>query len=184
MAVQCLGGSPQTQWPALWRAKIVKDRPNVVMILAGRWEVSNRTYDGHWTNIENPTYAAYVQRELRDAVRVASSGGAAVVLLTAPCYDTGEQPDGEPWPEDSRARLDVYNGIVREVAASTPDTSLLNFNGMACPDGRYEEYLDGQQVRLSDGIHFTFTGGDVFASRIWPFIEQLGRHQMAGAAGG
>ncbi len=179
MAVQCLGAPAQTQWPALWKADIAKDDPNVVMILAGRWEVSNRTYDGHWTNIEDPTYAAYVRRELTDAVRLAGSGGATVVLMTAPCYDTGEQPDGQLWPEDSRARLAIYNHIVGDVAASIPGTSLLNFNAMACPGGRYEEYMDGQQVRLSDGIHFTFTGGDVFASRIWPFIVRLGQQQMA-----
>ena len=179
MAVQCLGAPAQTQWPALWKADVVKDDPNVVMILAGRWEVSNRTYDGHWTNIEDPTYATYVRRELTDAVHLAGSGGAAVVLLTAPCYDTGEQPDGQSWPEDSRARLAIYNHIVRDVAASIPGTSLLDFNAMACPGGRYEEYMDGQQVRLADGIHFTFTGGDVFASRIWPFIVRLGQQQMA-----
>ena len=133
MAVQCLGGPSQTQWPALWKADIVKDDPNVVMILAGRWEVSNRTYHGRWTDIENPAYAAYVRRELTDAVHVAGSGGAAVVLMTAPCYDSGEQPNGEPWPEDSRTRLAIYNGIVRDVAAAIPGTSLLDFNAMACP---------------------------------------------------
>jgi peptidoglycan/LPS O-acetylase OafA/YrhL/lysophospholipase L1-like esterase len=183
MAVQCRGTPAQTQWPALWRAKIVKDHPNVVMILAGRWEVSNRTYDGHWTNIENPTYAAYVQRELTYAVQVAGSGGATVVLMTAPCYDSGEQPDGQPWPEDSRARLDIYNGIVRHVAATTSGTSLLNFDAMACPGGQYEEYMDGQQVRLADGIHFTFTGGGVFASRVWPLVVRLGRQQIARTGG-
>jgi len=179
MAVQCQGAPPQTQWPTLWRAEIVKDDPNVVMILAGRWEVSNRTYGGRWTNIEDPTYAAYVRRELMDAVHLAGSGGATVVLMTAPCYDTGEQPDGQPWPEDSQARLAIYNHIVRDVAASIPGTSLLDFNAMACPGGQYEEYMGGQQVRLADGIHFTFTGGDVFASRIWPYILQLGHQQMA-----
>ena len=179
MAVQCLGRPPQTQWPALWKAAIVKDDPDVVMILAGRWEVSNRTYDGHWTNIENPAYADYVRHELTDAVHLAGSGGAAVVLMTAPCYDTGEQPDGQPWPEDSRARLAIYNRIVRGVASSIPGTSLLNFNAMACPGGQYEEFMGGQQVRLADGIHFTFTGGDVFASRIWPFVLRLGHQQMA-----
>ncbi len=181
MAVQCLGSPAQTQWPALWKADIAKDDPNVVMILAGRWEVSNRTYDGHWTNIENAAYAAYVRRELTDAVHLAGSGGAAVVLMTAPCYDTGEQPDGAPWPEDSRTRLAIYNGIARGVAAAVPGTSLLDFNAMACPGGRYEEFIDGQQVRLADGIHFTFTGGDVFASRIWPFVLRLGHQQMARA---
>jgi hypothetical protein len=178
MPIQCRGAPPRSQWPALWKADIAKVHPNVVMILAGRWEVSNRTYDGHWTNIENPTYAAYVQHQLRYAVNVAGSGGAAVVLMTAPCYDTGEQPDGQPWPEDSRARLAIYNGIVRRVAATTPDTSLLNFNAMACPGGHYEEFMDGQQVRLGDGIHFTFTGGNVFASRIWPLVVSLGHRRM------
>jgi peptidoglycan/LPS O-acetylase OafA/YrhL len=178
MAVQCRGTSPPSQWPTLWRADIAKDRPNVVMILAGRWEVSNRTYDGRWTNIDNPTYAEYVQRELQSAVQVAGSSGAAVVLMTAPCYDTGEQPDGQPWPEDSRTRLDIYNGIVRRVAASIPGTLLLNFNAMACPGGQYEEFMEGQQVRLADGIHFTFTGGNVFAPRIWPFVVRIGRQQM------
>ncbi len=178
MAAQCRGAPPRSQWPALWKADIAKDHPNVVMILAGRWEVSNRTYDGRWTDIENPTYAAYVQRELRYAVQVAGSSGAAVVLMTAPCYDTGEQPDGRSWPEDSRARLDIYNGIVRRVAASVPGTALLDFNTMACPEGQYEEFMDGQQIRLADGIHFTFTGGDVFAPRIWPFVVRLGRQQM------
>ncbi len=181
MAVQCVGSPPRTQWPALWKAAIAKDDPNVVMILAGRWEVSNRTYEGHWTNIEDPTYAAYVRRKLTDAVHLAGSGGAAVVLMTAPCYDTGEQPDGQPWPEDSRARLAIYNHLVRNVAASIPGTTLLNFNAVACPGGHYEEFMDGQQVRLADGIHFAFTGGDVFAPRIWPLIVRLGDRQMARA---
>ena len=144
------------------------------MILAGRWEVANRTYQGHWTNIENPRYAAYVKRQLKRAVYVAGSRGAHVVLMTAPCYDSGEQPDGDPWPEDSAARLAIYNRLVRQVAATSPDTTLLNFNAMACPGGHYQEYLDGRQVRLADGVHFTFTGGKVFASRIWPVVAALG----------
>jgi peptidoglycan/LPS O-acetylase OafA/YrhL len=179
MAVQCRGTPAKSQWQTLWKADIAKDRPNVVLVLAGRWEVSNRTFDGRWTNIESPAYAAYVKRQLTDAVHLAGSGGAEVVLLTAPCYDTGEQPDGQQWPEDSRARLTVYNGLVRSVAASVPGTTLLNFNVMACPGGQYEETMDGQQVRLADGIHFSFTGGDVFASRIWPEVVSLGRQQVA-----
>jgi peptidoglycan/LPS O-acetylase OafA/YrhL len=182
MAVECAGTPAGIQWSNLWRLRIGIVHPNVVMILAGRWEVTNRTYEGQWTNIEDPTYAAYVKSQLELAVHVAAAGGAHVVLMTAPCYDTGEQPDGAPWPEDSRARLAIYNGLVRQVAATAPDTSLLNFNAMACPGGHYEEYIDGQQVREADGVHFTFTGGNVFAPRIWPLIVALGRRQMARAA--
>jgi peptidoglycan/LPS O-acetylase OafA/YrhL len=178
MVTKCSGSPKGDQWYRLWADKIATVHPNVVMILAGRWEVTNRTYKGRWTNIDNPTYAAYVKIQLQRAVHIAGSRGAHVVLLTAPCYDTGEQPNGASWPEDSRARLAIYNGLVRQVAASAPNASLLNFNAMACPGGHYEEYLDGQQVRLADGVHFTFTGGSIFASRVWPTIEVWGREEM------
>jgi len=181
MAPQCMNGPSRGMWPQLWLNDIDSYKPNVVIILAGRWEVANRTYEGQWTNIEDPTYAAYVKQQLQYATRLAGSGGAHVILMTAPCYDTGEQPNGDPWPEDSPSRLSIYNGIVRQVAATTPDTSLINFNAMACPGGRYEEFMDGIQVRSSDGVHFTETGGDVFASRIWPGVVDLGRRQMAHA---
>jgi peptidoglycan/LPS O-acetylase OafA/YrhL len=176
MDAHCRTGPPSRLWPQAWLRDIAREKPDVVMILAGRWEVANRTYEGHWTNIDDPAYAAYVKRQLGYAVRVAGSSGAHVVLMTAPCYDSGEQPDGNPWPEDSRSRLALYNGMVRQVAAASPDTSVLDFNAMACPGGQYQEYLDGVQVRQSDG-------GDVFASRIWPTVVALGRHQMATAAG-
>jgi lysophospholipase L1-like esterase len=98
-----------------------------------------------------------------------------VVLMTAPCYDSGEQPDGQAWPEDSRARLAVYNTLVRQVAARMPGTTLLDFNAMACPGGRYEQFLGSTQIRLADGVHFSFDGGAAFASRIWPAIVALAR---------
>ncbi len=180
MAPQCA----DDLWPRIWLTDIAKDKPNVVMILAGRWEVANRTYKGNWTSIENPIYATYVRSQLEYAVRLAGSGGAQVVLMTAPCFDTGEQPDGNPWPEDSRQRLSIYNGLVRQVAAASPHTSLLDLNAMVCPGGKYEEYFDGVQVRESDGVHFTLGGGNVFASRIWPTVVTLGRQQMATVAGG
>ena len=129
MAPQCA----DDLWPRIWLTDIAKDKPNVVMILAGRWEVANRTYKGEWTSIENPTYATYVRHQLEYAVRLAGSGGAQVVLMTAPCFDSGEQPDGSPWPEDSRKRLSIYNGLVRQVAATSPHTSLLDLNAMVCP---------------------------------------------------
>jgi peptidoglycan/LPS O-acetylase OafA/YrhL len=179
MAMACGTGPPSTLWPQLWAEDIAQYQPNVVMILAGRWEVVDRTYEGRWTNIEDPAYAAYVQQQLERAVAVAGSGGAHVVLLTAPCYDSGEQPDGDPWPEDSPARLAIYNRIVDEVAASSPGTSLIDFNAMACPGGNYEEYMDGIQVREADGVHFTEPGGNVFASTIWPEVVGWGTRQLA-----
>jgi peptidoglycan/LPS O-acetylase OafA/YrhL len=184
MATACQDGPSDKLWPQLWLTDIANYKPNVVIILAGRWEVANRTYDGRWTNIEDPTYAAYVKQQLGYAVRLAGSDGAHVILMTAPCYDTGEQPNGDPWPEDSQVRLSIYNQLVQQVAASSENTSLINFNAMACPDGHFEQYLDGMQVREADGIHFTFGGGKVFSSEIWPVVVASADRQLALAHAG
>ncbi|HVC69206.1 MAG TPA: acyltransferase family protein [Acidimicrobiales bacterium] len=184
MASQCTGSVSTEQWPQVWRGFIARWHPRVVMILAGRWEVSNRTYRGRWTDILDPLYAAYVKQQLEHGVAVAGSSGAHVVLMTAPCYDSGEQPDGRAWPEDSRQRLSVYNALVRQVAARSPNTAVLDFNAMACPGGRYDQYFGSTQVRLADGVHFAFDGGAAFASRIWPAIVALDRGPRAAPAAG
>jgi peptidoglycan/LPS O-acetylase OafA/YrhL len=178
MATACGDGRPAGLWPHLWLNDIALYKPNVVIILAGRWETMNRTYEGHWTNIEDPAYAAYVTTQLEYAVQLAGSGGAQVIMMTAPCYDSGEQPNGDPWPEDSQARLSIYNQLVRQVTAASPDASLINFNAMACPGGHYQEFMDEKQVREADGIHFTLGGGDVFASEIWPVVVALANRKL------
>ncbi len=178
MATQCSDGPAADLWPHLWLTDIALYKPNVVILLAGRWETVNRTYQGRWTNIENPVYATYVKNQLEYAVRLAGSGGAHVIVMTAPCYDTGEQPNGEPWPEDSPTRLSIYNGLVRQVVSTSPDASLIDFNAMACPGGHYEEFMDGRQVRESDGVHFTLGGGDIFAPEIWPTVVALANRQL------
>jgi hypothetical protein len=105
----------------------------------------------------HPAFAAYVRQQLERALEVASSGGAHVVLFTAPCFDSGEQSDGARWPEDEPDRLDAYNELVREVVAANPQRSaLVNLDGVVCPGGRFQSVIDGVTVRAPDGVHFPF----------------------------
>jgi peptidoglycan/LPS O-acetylase OafA/YrhL len=127
---EACNGSTQTSgvpskdqpWPYQWLSAMAKTQPNVVVLLAGRWEVADREYQGKWTNILNPTFAAYVKSQLEASSALVTAAGAHMVFLTAPCTDEGEQPDGAPWPEDNPARLAIYNRLVREVAAENPTT--------------------------------------------------------------
>ena len=153
------------------------------MILAGRWEVMDRLIDGQWTHIGEPGFDALLQNSLEQAVRVAAADGADVVMMTAPCFDSGEQADGQAWPEDSAARLALYNAMVRKVAAEHPSTVRVeDFGGLVCPGGTYTATLDGVLLRDGDGVHIvpTAAAGGWLAARLLPEVVQIGRLQMAG----
>ena len=176
---------PLQTWEQYWTQEIDRLHPNLVVLIAGRWEVVDRLYQGRWTNILDPTFAAYVKIQLQEAVTVATAGGAHLVLETAPCYDTGVQPSGAPWPEDDPRRLAVYNGLVRQVAAANPaSTTLQDLDADACPGGKYTPVMDGVQIRdPSDGVHFTLAvepnGGTAMAPRLLPLWVTLGQEARA-----
>ena len=170
-------------WTAAWRDWVRQLKPNVVVLLAGGSEVLDRLYRGQMTNLLNPTFAAYVKSQLEKAVRIATAGGALMVFMTKPCQSTGEQPNGEPWPQDSSARQAVYNGLLRQVAAQHPgQVYVQDLNSYVCPGGNYTEDLDGVPVRESDGSHFNMQpggGGDFLAPAILPYWVDLGHLQEA-----
>ena len=79
-----------SQWPALWQGNVAQFRPNVVVVLAGRWEVMDRLVDGTWSHIGQPSFdAAGARRRSSRRCTVASSSGAYVVMLTAPVLRLG-----------------------------------------------------------------------------------------------
>jgi peptidoglycan/LPS O-acetylase OafA/YrhL len=184
MAPQCDPGTPSAaQWPAQWAANVGAFHPNVVVILAGRWEVMDREIDGHWGHIGEPAFDAALRQSLEQAVQVASSRGAYVVLMTAPCFNSGEQANGLAWPEDSATRLALYNAMVRRVAAEHPATVRVeDFGAMVCPGGVYATTLDGVQLRDGDGVHIvpTAAAGQWLASHLLPEVVQVGRLQQSG----
>ncbi len=184
MAPQCNPTTPTSgQWPAQWAGNLAAFHPNVVMILAGRWEVMDRWIDGRWSHIGEPNFDSALRASLTQAVRVATSQGAYAVLLTAPCFDSGEQPDGLPWPEDSTTRLARYNAMVRQVAAEFPsDVRVEDFGAMVCPGGTFATTLDGVQIRDGDGVHLvpTVAAGQWLAARLLPTVVQVGRDQREG----
>ena len=183
MASQCNPTTPASgQWPAQWKGNIDEFHPNVVMILAGRWEVMDRQIAGRWTHIGEPAFDAELTRSLEQAVQVASSNGADVVLMTAPCFGSGEQANGQAWPEDSATRLALYNGLVRRVAAEHPATVRVeDFGATVCPGGVYTTTVDRVLLRDGDGVHIvpTSAAGQWLAAHILPEVVQVGRLQMA-----
>jgi peptidoglycan/LPS O-acetylase OafA/YrhL len=176
--------SASQPWPYQWLNAMGETKPNVVVLLAGRWEVVNREYQGQWTNILSPVFASYVKQQLNQASNLVTATGSRMVFLTAPCTSEGEQPDGAPWPEDSPQRIAAYNQLVREVAAEHPTTdSVVDLYAATCPGGRYATTIHGITIRRTDGVHFTIAGGQYLAPKVMPAIVAAGRAQAAASGG-
>jgi peptidoglycan/LPS O-acetylase OafA/YrhL len=141
-------------WPARWSQRISHDRPDVVLLIIGRWEIVDRVNEGDWTHIGDDTYDAYLRGELQRALDLLTSTGARVVVTTEPYNRRGERADGSLYPEDQPARADRWNTLLRSVIGKRPDVTLLDLNKKLCPNGYYTSKVDGIKMRI-DGVHPT-----------------------------
>lgn len=186
MVAACNSSSPaDSQWPKRWSDAVATFRPDVVVVLAGRWEVMDRWIGGRWAHIGQPAVDQRVRSGLEQAVAVASATGAYVDLYTAPCFDSGEQPNGQLWPEDSPQRLARYNEIVRSVASEHPRTvQVVDFDDLVCPQGRFTTSVNGVDIRDADGVHIAPTAatGQWLAARLLPEAVATGRERQSGVA--
>src|SRR6266545_2879434 len=144
------------RWASRWHRGMLRDDPDVAVILLDRWELMDAKPHGVWVHVGQPGYDAWLAGQLRKSISVVGERGATVVLLTAPYTRRMERPDGGLFPEDTPARVDAWNRLLRAVAAET-GARVLDLNRVICPDGRFTWAIDGLQVR-SDGLHFTPAG--------------------------
>jgi peptidoglycan/LPS O-acetylase OafA/YrhL len=141
-------------WPSRWSQRINHDRPDVVLLVVGRWEVVDRMREGRWTHIGDPGYDAYLRDDLNRALDILGSTGARIVVTTEPYNRRGEKPDGSMYSEDQPERADDWNALLRRVVAKRPNVSILDLNKKLCPDGEYTTKVDGIKMRI-DGVHPT-----------------------------
>ncbi len=141
-------------WPIRWAQRINHDRPDVVLLIVGRWEVVDRLNEGRWTHIGEPGYDGYLRGELSRALDILGSTGARIVVTTEPYNRRAEKPDGSLYPEDDPDRVDEWNALVRSVAKKRPNVSVLDLNAKLTPNGYYTNRVDGIRMR-SDGVHPT-----------------------------
>ena len=141
-------------WPQRWAQRINHDRPDVVLLIIGRWEVVDRVNEGHWTHIGDDAYDAYLRGELQRALDILASTGAHVVVTTEPYNRRGERADGSLYPEDQPTRADGWNALLRNVIGKRPNVTVLDLNKKLGPDGYYTNKVDGIKMRI-DGVHPT-----------------------------
>ena len=97
---------PATQgcalWRGLWPLMAAEERPQVVALGLGRWEVADHLLNGQWVHIGEPAWDRHLSRRNSSRLlRIFHGIGARVVLFTMPYVDPSDrQPDGMPWSEN------------------------------------------------------------------------------------
>ncbi len=172
-----------------WRRWVDAYNPDVVVYLA-RGETFDQEVGGRWQNLGQPAFDSYVANRYRQAVDVLGSRGASVVLLTTPYYDSGASPAGAPWPEDQPARVALDNQAMRQVATVAPvgvDGSrvyVFDLNAVVSPDHGFSPTVNQINVRCTDGVHFTRSGGIFVGRRLAPELAALGQAHATASPGG
>jgi hypothetical protein len=179
---------PCLPWTVAWKRWLLEVKPNVVVLLAGRWETMDELFRGRRTNITDPAYAAYVKRQLELAVRLGTSTGARMILATTPCFDPGELPNGAALADGSPPRVATFNRLLREVAGQHANQVVVqDLNALVCPNGAFVSTINGVPIRNPDGVHLEWPirgeGADYLAPQILPFWEAIGHEQEAATRG-
>ena len=168
-----------------WRRWVDEFNPDVVVYLA-RGELFDQQVDDRWSNIDQSGFDRYLTGRFHQAVDVLRSRGAAVVLLTTPYYDSGNQPDGSPWPEDEPTRVVTDNAIIDDVVRSvdSPSVTAFDLGSLTSPGDHFDQNVDGVDLRCGDGVHFTEAAGEWLAPRLFPDLVRVGRdHRETSSTG-
>ena len=185
----CDVGSRSGSLLTTWRSWVDAYNPDVVVYLA-RGETFDQIVGGQWQSLGQAAFDRYVESRYRQAVAVLGSRGASVVLMTTPYYDSGVPPSGGAWPEDDPARVSVDNATMHTVADTTPATAdggrvyVFDLNTVVSPGRRYAASVGQVNVRCTDGVHFTRSGGIYVGIRLAPELAALGQAHASSAPGG
>jgi peptidoglycan/LPS O-acetylase OafA/YrhL len=161
-------------WQERWKSQVDYFRPDVTLVLLGRWELVDRVHDGVWMHIGEPAYDQYLRSQLDAAISTLTSDGGRVALLSAPCNDQALADAAAPGrltPDDANRVLLFNQLLTQEVAAHPGVTELVPFRDLVCPGGQYEQYLNGYRLRTSDGVHMEPYAGSLFVGQLWPQIS-------------
>jgi peptidoglycan/LPS O-acetylase OafA/YrhL len=146
-----------TAWRDTLPAIVDKLQPNVVVIVGGAADLSDRQLPGsdEWQHIGQPAYDEWLLGQMRSFADVMSASGATVLWFSNPDIDPRYQA-GEtgtpPFVEADPARMDRYNELIRQVAEENDQVEFADFAAAvaAHPGGQFEKKMrpDGSHIDL------------------------------------
>jgi peptidoglycan/LPS O-acetylase OafA/YrhL len=158
-------------WPTVRAAELRDVRPDVVVVLSGTWEVTDRKLAGTktWRHIGDPVLDQKIAADLSAFTDLQRSRGARVLWLIHPEIRTSLMAKlPGPFPEEEQARMDRLNDIIRVVAAARSHTYTLDL-----PAYLRTEPGGGELAHRPDGFHWSKDGAYAEAQWLGPVVADL-----------
>ncbi len=147
-------------FPTRLQSDVDAFQPTHVLFVYSWPGIGDREIDGTFVDPCSPIYAATFEQRLGEAIAIAGSTGARVVVADTPYFVA---PTGELAAVET---TDCLNVSVRRVVDAVDVIDLAEW---VCPEGQCRLSVDGEPLR-PDGLHFEGRGGDVAAEWI---VSQL-----------
>jgi hypothetical protein len=156
----------------VWTAKVVEMRPEIVFVHSRR-DGYDLQVDGKHLRAGTPEWLTAAEAEWDRNLQFFLDHGATTMVLILPLFKTGESPHCESGrPEEARVRRcggepDGFMGAgplraaYRHWAAQHTDrVHVVDLVPWVCPSTRSTcpKLIEGKQMRIADGIHFTDAG--------------------------
>ena len=182
-----LRGGVCDEWRENLQADLVRNRErygrmDYAVVQSGPWDVANRQIPAggdEWVHIGQPVYDEYLRSEMEDVVDLLLDEGVTVVWFTAPITDWTmlDPPVDERPPEFDPARMDLYNDMIRELAAEREGVVVVDLAEHAAslpPD---------ELARIRpDGVHWSFDGSVELAGWLGPMVVAAADEEHAPGA--
>ena len=159
-----------------WRTDVEQFRPQVVVLVASAWDLFDRRIGGASLRFGTRAWDAAYRAELEAALRLLTSQGARVELLTVPCIDVNSPALMPGYSTVFRdARVGHLNRLVLSVAERHPDTvRVADFNRFVCPHGTFARSAHGVDDLRGDGIHLSPVGQTLVGEWLHRRVGQVG----------
>jgi peptidoglycan/LPS O-acetylase OafA/YrhL/lysophospholipase L1-like esterase len=168
-------------WGASWKATVSQQRPDVVVIYTGGWDILARQIDG-WPkarDIGDPLFDDWIRSAFSAAIDTFTADGARVVWLTSMCGRSAVL--GPTGVFDPVRIVHLNDAIIRPLANARDDrVALVDLFAAVCPRGRYTNRLGGHDGARPDGLHFSDAGADWLADWLGPRLAREPRRHVAG----
>lgn len=147
-----------TEWRETLPKISAKFRPNVIVVVGGAADLSNRRIDGssEWSHIGQPKYDAWLLAQFAAFVDRIHVEGSRIVWFSSPDIDpryVAGQTGTPPFDEADPQRTERYNELIAQFAATDDRVEYVDFAAAvrAHPGGQFEPEMrpDGAHIDLA-----------------------------------